>query len=176
MRDTPKKVRPPRRKRADSTEAAIADMRAAVMIIDPPADMPLSNREHVVFNEIIRELPKSEWSEHGVRVAVELARDQVSLDEHKRALKEEGAIIVAANGNPIKNPRAGIVTDLQKTILATRRALAITANAKGGDSRDLGRRRAIQKGNEALHKILEDDDDGLIPGMDDFLMREGYDR
>lgn len=157
----PQKARAPRRKRADSTDAAVRDVQAAAMVIEPHADMKLTNRQREIFGEVINEVPKSEWTLHAVRVAAVMAREMDTVETQQMLLIEEGHVITAVNGNPVKNPRAGLIADLMRSILATRRSLSLTARAKAGnDNRTLGQRRAIQLGNECLLDI--DDDEGLF--------------
>ena len=67
--------------------------------------------------------------------------------------------MVSAGGSPCQNPRLGGVRMLDTSIMATRRSLQLHARAKGGESRDVGKRREIAKGFDG------DLDDDLLAGM-----------
>lgn len=150
----------PRRHRADRKEAAVQDMLNAARVISPPADFILTNSEHVIFQEIISELPKGEWSSHMVRIAAGLARAIADLRDEEDAIRREGSVVTGASGGPIRNPRCAQAASLRQNIATTRRSLAIHSRAKGGmDIPALARRREIQRTNEAAPF---DDDDGLI--------------
>ncbi len=149
----------PRRSRADSKESAVKDMMAADRLLKPPADVKLGKNEVVIFNEIIEELPRGEWTAHMLRIAASLARDMHSAEREQEALVREGSVVRAANGSPIRNPRCAQLNGLIGTIIATRRSLSLHSRAKAGmDNRLLARRRDIQRENEAHAP----DDDELI--------------
>jgi hypothetical protein len=140
----------PRRSRADSKESAVKDMMAADRLIKPPAEVKLSKDEVVIFNEIIDELPRGEWTAHMVRMAAALARDIHSAEREQEALFREGTVVHAANGSPIRNPRCAQLNGLTATIIASRRSLSLHSRSKAGmDNRVLARRRDIQRENEA---------------------------
>ena len=149
----------PRRRRSDSKEEAVRDMLNAGRVLSPPADYSLSAAERVIFNEIIDELPKGEWTDHMIRIAADLARMIADARAETDAIRHEGSVVTGASGGPIRNPRCAQLASLRQNIATPRRSLAIHSRAKGGmDVPALARRREIQRANEAVPF----DDDGLI--------------
>lgn len=152
----------PRRERADSHGAVVKDMLNADRIINPPGDFALTPGEHIIFTEIIGELPKGEWTPHMVRLAADLACMIADARAEADAIRREGSTVTGAGGGPIRNPRCAQHASLQASINATRRSLAIHSRAKGGtDTQALSRRREIQRANEA-NAIFDDDDESLL--------------
>lgn len=150
----------PRRRRADSKDAAVSDMLNGERAITPPSDTRLIPAERVLFNEVIDELPKGEWTDHMIRMAADLARDMADARTEVDAIRREGSVVTGASGGPIRNPRCAQLASLKAQIIATRRSLSLHSRAKAGmDNRVLARRRVIQQGNETLPL---DDDEGLI--------------
>lgn len=151
----------PRRQRADSKEAAVKDMFNGERIITPPADYTLTSAELTIFNEVIAELPKGEWTDHMIRIAADLARMIADSRAEADAIRVEGSVVEGASGGPIRNPRCAELASLRACIATTRRSLAIHSRAKGGmDTQAIARRRELQRGNEAFP--LDDDDEGLL--------------
>ncbi len=154
-------VKKPRRQRADSKEAAVKDMFNGERIITPPADYFLTGAEITIFNEVIAELPKGEWTDHMIRIAADLTRMIADARAEADAIRREGSVVEGASGGPIRNPRCAELASLRACIATTRRSLAIHSRAKGGmDTQGLARRRELQRGNEAFP--LDDDDEGLL--------------
>lgn len=152
----------PRRQRADSQGAAVKDMLNSVRTITPPDDYILTASENIIFDEVIAELPKGEWTAHMIRLAADLARMIADARAEADAIRREGSTVTGAGGGPIRNPRCAQHASLQASINATRRSLAIHSRAKGGtDTQALSRRREIQRANEA-NAIFDDDDEGLL--------------
>lgn len=136
------------------------DMLNASRVLTPPADLALTNSERVIFDEIVDELPKGEWTPHMVRIAAGLARAIADLRDEEDAIRREGSVVTGASGGPIRNPRCAQAASLRQNIATTRRSLAIHSRAKGGmDVPAMARRREIQRTNEAAPF---NDDDGLI--------------
>jgi hypothetical protein len=153
-------IKKPRRHRADSKEAAVADMLNAERVIRPPADYGLTAQEMVMFDELITELPKGEWTQHMIRMAAGLARSMADARNEEDAIRREGSVVIGASGGPIRNPRCAQLAALKAGIIAARRSLSLHSRGKAGlDNRALARRRTIQRENEAAPF---DDDDGLI--------------
>lgn len=153
-------MKSPRRRRADSKEAAVQDMLNSERVITPPADTFLTNNEHLLFAEIVAELPRGEWTQHMIRLAADLARTMADARDETDAIRREGSVVTGAAGGPIRNPRCAQLASLQATITSMRRSLAIHSRAKGGmDTQGLARRRDTQRANEAFP--LDDDEDLL---------------
>lgn len=150
----------PRRRRADSKEAAVKDMLNGERVITPPDDYFLNAPERVIFDEIIAELPKGEWTEHMIRLAADLTRMMADARSETDAIRREGSVVTGSGGGPIRNPRCAELASLRASITTTRRSLAIHSRAKGGmDTQAIARRRGIQRSNEAFPI---DDDEGLL--------------
>lgn len=153
-------VKKPRRRRADSQEAAVKDMLNGERTISPPADYFLNPSERVIFDEIIVELPKGEWTDHMIRLAADLARMMADARAETDTIRREGSVVTGSGGGPIRNPRCAELAALRASITTTRRSLAIHSRAKGGmDTQAIARRRGIQRANEAFPI---DDDEGLL--------------
>lgn len=160
-------VKKPRRRRADSKEAAVQDMLNGERVISPPADYALTKPERVIFDEIIAELPKGEWTSHMVRLAADLTRMIADARAETDAIRREGVSVTGAGGGPIRNPRCAELAALRGCIVTTRRSLAIHSRAKGGmDTQAIARRRELQRSNEA--SPIDDDEDLLARPPADF--------
>ncbi len=134
----------------------------SIRTITPPDDYILTASENIIFDEVIAELPKGEWTAHMIRLAADLARMIADARGEADAIRREGSTVTGAGGGPIRNPRCAQHASLQASINATRRSLAIHSRAKGGtDTQALSRRREIQRANEA-NAIFDDDDEGLL--------------
>lgn len=134
----------------------------SIRTITPPGDYILTASENIIFDEVIAELPKGEWTAHMIRLAADLARMIADARAEADAIRREGSTVTGAGGGPIRNPRCAQHASLQASINATRRSLAIHSRAKGGtDTQALSRRREIQRANEA-NAIFDDDDEGLL--------------
>lgn len=152
-------IKKPRRRRADSKEAAVTDMLNAERAISPPVDAFMTGPELVLFDEITSELPKGEWTDHMIRMAAALARSMADARAEEDAIRREGSVVIGAGGGPIRNPRCAQLAALKAGIIAARRSLSLHSRGKAGmDNRVLARRRSIQRDNEAAPF----DDDGLI--------------
>lgn len=150
-------IKKPRRSRADSKESAVKDMLNGERVINPPAGYPLNTKERVVFDEIISELPKGEWTDHMIRLAADLARMMADARAETDSIRREGSVVTGSGGGPIRNPRCAELSSLRASITNTRRSLAIHSRAKGGmDTQAIARRRELQRANEA--SSIDDDD------------------
>ena len=148
-----------RKPRIDSTTEGVRVMAKAAREIVPPSNVPLDAEDMPFFASVIAEFARSEWSAHQLELAAMLARKMRMLRDQISELDREGFTMVSAGGSPCQNPRLGGVRMLDTSIMATRRSLQLHARAKGGESRDVGKRREIAKGFEG------DLDDDLLAGM-----------
>jgi hypothetical protein len=149
----------PRRSRADSKTSAVAAMQAATRKIKPPATMKLDRDEQVIFDEVIGECAAIEWTPHQVTVAAMLAKEILSHQREMVQLRREGSVLTNSRGNAVLNPRVRALHGHAASVLSLRRSLALHARAKGGDARDIARRRQINRENQTAL----DDPEGLIP-------------
>lgn len=123
-------------------------IKAYFMDITLPPHIDLDKEDMVFFNNVIAEFAKAEWTDHQLEIAAMLARVMADLDREQRALRKEGYIAVRENGTTVENPRSRVTKSLTGDILSLRRSLSLHARARGGNARDIGKRRDIAKGLE----------------------------
>lgn len=145
-----------RRQRIDSATAAAGVMVSASKPIDPPSNVPLDAGDLPFFASVIAEFARSEWTAHQLELAAMLARTMADLAREQRALRDEGSVMATERGTPVVNPRKAVVQMHAGTILSMRRSLSLHARAQGGESRDLGKRRAMAKGIEEGNPLDDD--------------------
>lgn len=154
---TDQKKKAPRKRRVDSKEAAVAAMVAEkVMLIEPPADMDFDERQEKVFDEVISEFAKVDWSDHTIRLAASLAMSLWMLQDAQRQLLDEGYTSESSRGTPCINPLVSATNMLSGQVMSLRRTLALHALA-GAKTGDVGKRRAVNKGSADDAPTDEDD-------------------
>lgn len=131
-----------RRQRSDSITAQVAVMQKAVLTIEPPAHVPLTEADHPFWQSILAEKPKAEWTASDLEVASLLARSLRKLRDEDAKLDEEGSVIVTVGGNQAQNPRCRVVADLFARAMKYRQTLGIHSRGKDGERRDVDKRRA----------------------------------
>ena len=147
-----------RKSRIDSTDAAVEISRASSQQITPPSNVPLKDCDLPFFASVIDEFARSEWTAHQLELAAMLARKMRLLRDELETLEDEGFSLAREGQAPCQNPRLGGVRMLDTSIMATRRTLQLHARAKGGEARDVAKRRAgvmeIEAGLEAGDDLL----------------------
>lgn len=152
-------VKKARRPRADSKESAVTTFVAAARRkIVPPDDMTMDRTDKRIFDEIINEFAKVDWTAHSIRVAALLARTIHDMQDDQEDLRTEGSVSVNGNGNPVMNPRRTACQGYASQINQMRRTLALHATA-GSSKRDVGKRRTIHRDQEADSPLHHEDDD-----------------
>lgn len=126
--------------------------------ITPPEHMALEDDFMVFFDNVIAEFAKSEWSDHQLEIACVLARTLHDVNAQQKHLKNEGYVIERGNGTMVENPRMRVVKSLTGDILSLRRSLSLHARARGGEARDVGKRKAQQKAIQEKSTGVSDDD------------------
>lgn len=134
-----------RRKRIDSVDAAVEVAQRSQQQINPPSNVPLGKEDLPFFSSVIDEFARSEWSPHQLELAALLAKKMRLLRDELATLEEEGFSLMTEKGSPCQNPRLGGVRMLDTSIMATRRTLQLHARAKGGETRDVAKRRGVAK-------------------------------
>lgn len=154
-------ARAPRKQRIDTTAAAIKVMQGAAREIVPPAHVPLDDCDWPFWENVVAEFARTEWSEHQLELAAFLAKDMADAERNRRELRTEGEVIKSDGGSPKANPRTNVLVAIGNRILATRRSLSLHARARGGEARDVGKRRDAAKGleNAAAGQADEEEDD-----------------
>ncbi|MFZ2252599.1 MAG: hypothetical protein WAW13_00325, partial [Minisyncoccia bacterium] len=151
----------PRKHRIDSTTAAVEVMVRAARDLEPPAHAPLDDDAAPFWDEIIRARAASEWNDHDLTCASDLANAMAQLVENRRKLRTEGEVL--GDGKQSKeyaNPRVSVVHGLHAQIKSGRQSLNIHGRASG-EARDVGKRRAASKGIEAANPLTGDDNELL---------------
>lgn len=149
-----------RKQRIDSTTGAVAVMLKAAKQLNPPAHAPLDDDALPFWNDIVAVRAVSEWTDHDLACASDLANTMAQLVENRRVLRAEGEVLRPDGAKEFANPRVAVVHGLHAQIKAARQSLNIHGRA-AGEARDVGKRRAKAKEIEA-GSPLRDDDDGLI--------------
>ena len=131
----------PRRKRSDSTAAAVAAVQAAALgPIDPPAHIKLQPQDRPFWDAIVQARPRDTWNPVDMASAANLARVQCAIESA-----------------PIGSDEHAKLTRLA---LALTRAIAVNTMATVGRSAD------IAKGSELERQARNDTTDSdLIPRL-----------
>lgn len=148
-----------RRSRVDSATSAVEAMKAAAAmeVVQPPGHVRLEDGDWPFWWNVIEEAARAEWTEHQLELAALLARAMADLEREQMSLRAEGAIVRGAMGQAAANPRKQIVALHAGTILSLRRSLGIHSRAKGGEARDVAKRREIMKDHERNSPMKGDD-------------------
>ena len=149
-----------RKQRIDSTTGAVAVMLKAAKQLNPPAHAPLDDDALPFWNEIVAARAASEWNDHDLACASDLANTMAQLVENRRMLRSEGEVIKPESGKEFANPRVAVVHGLHAQVKSGRQSLYIHGRA-AGEARDVGKRRAQAKEIEA-GSPLQDDGDSLL--------------
>lgn len=145
-----------RKQRIDSATGAVAVMLKAAKRINPPAHAPLDDDALPFWNDIVAARAQSEWNDHDLTCASDLANAMAQLVENRRILRAEGEVLKPEGGKEFANPRVAVVHGLHAQIKSARQSLYIHGRA-AGEARDVGKRRAQAREIEA-GSPLEDDD------------------
>lgn len=145
----------PRKQRIDSIAAGVAVMVKATRSLDPPAHAPLDDDAKPFWSEIIAAKAKSEWNDHELTCASDLANAMAALVENRRRLRDEGEVLTSGGGNPMSNPRVAVVHGLHAQIKSARQSLYI--HGRTGRVEDVAKRRSMAKEIEAGSPLAGDD-------------------
>ncbi len=112
-----------------SVETAVLELRRAALLRPPkvPAHIELRPAERPHWDAILRERPFDEWDEVLLPMVATMARLSVEIEREQARLRDEGAVIHYPNGIPRTNPRAALITDKIRMLVAMRRTLGISA-------------------------------------------------
>jgi len=130
-----------KKQRIDSVAAQVAIMTNSRAPIEPPAHVPLEPDAHGFWLGIVAARSREEWAAHDLTFAADLANAMAMLAANRRKLREEGETSVSAGGNPMTNPRVGVVNSLHAQVKAARQSLGLHSAAQG-DQRDVLKRRS----------------------------------
>jgi hypothetical protein len=146
----------PRRQRIDSKTAQVEVMLKASRKIEAPVHAPLDDDAGPFWDEIISARAVSEWNDHDLACASDLANVMAQLVENRHKLRTEGEVLANASGTAMTNPRVAVVHGLHAQIRGARQSLYIHGRA-AGEARDVGKRRAQAKEVEAGNPLAGDD-------------------
>lgn len=145
-----------RKQRIDSTAAAVDVMLKSVRKIEPPAHAPVDDDAAPFWDEIISARALSEWNDHDLTCASDLANAMAALVDNRRKLRAEGEVLANASGTAMTNPRVSVVHGLHAQIKAARQSLYIHGRANGRVE-DVAKRRTQAKEIEAGNPLAGDD-------------------
>lgn len=146
----------PRKQRIDSATAAVEVMIRSAREIEPPLHAPLDDDAAPFWDDVIAARAKSEWNDHDLTVASDLANAMAQLVENRRKLRAEGEVLCPEGGKEFANPRVAVVHGLHAQIKGWRQSLSIHGRA-AGEARDVGKRRAAAKDIEAANPLADED-------------------
>lgn len=116
-------------------------------------------KKHIPFWEgILRARAMSEWIETDLVVAAQLARTQYDIEKESAELESEGSVIENARGTPVMNPRHSVLEQLARREMALMRSLRIAGASAGVDTRDLVKKRALERESRSTRDELQNDD------------------
>lgn len=149
-----------RRQRIDSATGAVAVMLKAAERINPPAHAPLDEDALPFWNDIVAARARSEWNDHDLTCASDLANTMAQLVENRRMLRAEGEVLKPEGGKEFANPRVAVVHGLHAQIKSARQSLYIHGRT-AGKVEDVAKRRAQAREIEAGSPLAGDDEDLL---------------
>lgn len=148
----------PRRQRIDSAVAAVTTLAAAARDLSPPDHVKFRTGDWPFWDAVIAERAKSEWTDADLIVAANLARAMADAERiAEMTTGRNGAV-------KVNTLVASIAASdkLARRIVTLRRALGIDSRSKGGEQRDVNRRREIAKEIEGGYNPMAEDEDGLL--------------
>lgn len=145
-----------RKQRIDSATGAVAVMMKAAKQINPPAHAPLDDDALPFWNDIVAARAVSEWNDHDLTCASDLANAMAQLVANRRLLRAEGEVLKPEGGKEFANPRVAVVHGLHAQVKAARQSLYIHGRANGRVE-DVAKRRAQAKEIEDGNPLADED-------------------
>lgn len=145
-----------RKQRIDSATAAVAVMQKAASELFPPKHISMTPADMPFWLSVLAEKAKSEWTAHDLELAALLAKSLRKMEQEDVLLDVEGTVSANAGGTLMANPRVRIVADLHSRIIKYRQTLGIHARGKGGEARDVEKRRLMAKDIENDNPLADD--------------------
>ena len=145
-----------RKQRIDSATGAVAVMMRAAKRINPPAHAPLDDDALPFWNDIVAARAASEWNEHDLTCASDLANAMAQLVENRRLLRTEGEVLRPEGGKEFANPRVAVVHGLHAQVKTARQSLYIHGRANGRVE-DVAKRRTQAKEIEDGNPLADED-------------------
>lgn len=145
-----------RKQRIDSKTAQVEVMLKASRKIEAPAHAPLDDDAGPFWDEIISARAVSEWNDHDLACASDMANAMAQLVDNRRKLRSEGEVLKQDGGKEYANPRVSVVHGLHAQIRGARQSLYIHGRANGRVE-DVAKRRTQAKEIEAGNPLAGDD-------------------
>ena len=145
-----------RKQRIDSATGAVAVMMKAAKQINPPAHAPLDDDALPFWNDIVAARAASEWNDHDLTCASDLANAMAQLVENRRLLRTEGEVLKPEGGKEFANPRVAVVHGLHAQVKTARQSLYIHGRANGRVE-DVAKRRVQAKEIEDGNPLADED-------------------
>lgn len=145
-----------KRRRSDSTAAAVAASQAAALgPIDPPAHITLREGDRPFWNAIVLARPRDTWNEVDLAHAANLARTQADVEKLQAQLDATGYLTPEGKESPLVKT----VETLSRRAVAMARMLHVHAEAT------VGRARESAKAMQLERQARDAADDDLIPTL-----------
>jgi len=152
-----------KRTRCDSAKGAGEIMTDAIDgPHEPPEHVSLAGEAMPFWYSLMEARAKHKWNNADLETAANLARCKYDIERMQAQIYAEGDVIENQRGTPIVNPKHQLLETLSRRSVALSRMLHVHAEATLGKAKDQ------VKGNKAASRaaqVVEETDDGLIPGM-----------
>lgn len=146
-----------RRKRSDSSAAAVAAFKAAATEgIEPPKHLKVTESVRPFWDDIIATRALDSWTPNDLIVAATLARVHCDIERYSGVV-ERSSRITNDNGRARVSPVHRILVDLVAQAQSLSRSLQVHARATQGESRDQVKRNALYQQAKAITSNLDDD-------------------
>jgi hypothetical protein len=145
-----------KRQPINTATAAVAVMQKAAAGLFPPEHISMTPADMPFWMSVLAEKAKSEWTAHDLELAALLAKSLRKMEQEDLLLDSEGSVVSTASGKPTANPRARIVAELHSRIIKYRQTLGIHARGKGGEARDVEKRRQLARDIENDNPLADD--------------------
>jgi len=121
-----------RRKRSDSTDAAIADVHRIMEV--PPGGISLSLDEQVVWEQMVK--VRAEWREMDLILLAKVVKLEVKIRAWWEMAEVDGPIVTNKRGTQIENPLLRSINTLQHQQLSiiTKMSIMQVADARAVNS------------------------------------------
>ena len=144
-----------KRKRADSTAAAVAAAQAAALgPLAPPAHVTLRAHDLPFWVGIVQARPRDTWTDTDLVMAASLARTQADIQTLQAVVDAEGMIL---DGKP--NPACELLEKATRRAMALGRSIAVNTMATVGRSADIAKSATLER------EAQQSADDDLIPTL-----------
>jgi hypothetical protein len=145
-----------KRQRIDSITAAVKVMQKAATELFPPDHILMTRADMPFWSSVLHEKAMSEWTSHDLELAALLAKSLRKMEQEDILIDKEGSVVLTGAGTPMANPRVRIAADLHSRIMKYRQTLGIHARGKGGEARDVEKRRERAREIEGNNPLADD--------------------